>query len=299
MNISFSYINPFSKEFRESMDDFKLLSVDKKVIVVASSIFGAMMTFFLLGLGGVALFQLTVKWLKSEGGSERQIDSCLSAPTFGKASSMQEERAQRLYEILVEDDLAFESYVVAQGYSRLSNRVIQEGYTGRGYCIHATKSCRAGNFVGGMLEGNGIEKFRSEQTVIVNHIYEGNFLGGVPHGKGFFAYLNDRAWYQGDVSNGARSGRGTYRNPEKKITTSGEFFNGVPHGRAKVLHDDGSFVEGEFVNGIVSGVATKKFSDGRKYTGEFLRGLINGHGTMTYPDGRVEEGVFLDGVLLN
>jgi len=59
-----NYCNPFSSHFRQSVEDYKSLSLPRKVATVAAAIFGAIATPYLLCVGGVALFQLAVKWLK-------------------------------------------------------------------------------------------------------------------------------------------------------------------------------------------------------------------------------------------
>jgi len=59
-----NYCNPFSSHFRQSVEDYKSLSLPRKVAAVAAAIFGAIATPYLLCVGGVALFQLAVKWLK-------------------------------------------------------------------------------------------------------------------------------------------------------------------------------------------------------------------------------------------
>jgi len=59
-----NYCNPFSSHFRQSVEDYKSLSLPRKVAAVAAAIFGAIATPYLLCIGGIALFQLAVKWLK-------------------------------------------------------------------------------------------------------------------------------------------------------------------------------------------------------------------------------------------
>ena len=66
INTVYNYFNPNSERSLESADKFHKLTLIKKVAVVAATIFGAVITPFFLCLGGVALFQLSVKWLSHD-----------------------------------------------------------------------------------------------------------------------------------------------------------------------------------------------------------------------------------------
>lgn len=66
MKISCSCLNPFSVDFRTSVKNFKQLSLEKKVAVVAIATFAALATVFMLGLGAVPTFRWMVQRLYKE-----------------------------------------------------------------------------------------------------------------------------------------------------------------------------------------------------------------------------------------
>lgn len=68
--------------------------------------------------------------------------------------------------------------------------------------------------------------------------YVGNVVNGVRHGKGTFRwmynnYQNTRSYYTGSWNNGDMNGEGTYHyNSSEYPCINGNFSNGKPNGRA-------------------------------------------------------------------
>ena len=181
MNTISTYFNPFSDQFRQTIEDFNRLSLDKKIAVAASAIFGAISTFYLLGVGGIALFQLSVRWLKNDQGCKGiQVVEPLRI-TEGQCPA--QSQVQKLYWVLVENDSVFESYAEEKGLRWISKWQLENGYTGKGYHIQSLKYCLGGDFVDG-------------------HWYKGQVASGFPNGKGIYRNEQYKKTISGEFRNG-------------------------------------------------------------------------------------------------
>ena len=77
-------------------------------------------------------------------------------------------------------------------------------------------------------------------------------------------------------------------------TYVGELKGKRPHGKGKLVFENGDLYDGNFVKGKMSGEGIYRYSDGRSYSGEFLNGKKHGQGTFQYNDGRVYDGGWQD-----
>jgi hypothetical protein len=88
--------------------------------------------------------------------------------------------------------------------------------------------------------------------------------------KGKYAHI-DGSEYEGDLKDGKRNGKGTYRhNGDVYI---GEFLNDLPHGTGKYTFHTGESYEGEYEKGIKSGIGKYTYADGTIYEGKYSNGL--------------------------
>ena len=73
----------------------------------------------------------------------------------------------------------------------------------------------------------------------------------------------------------------------------GDVWKDNPHGRGRVIFEDGRKYEGDFVNGKMHGKGIFTWADGDRYEGGFVDGYITGKGKRTYADGGMEEGFYV------
>lgn len=142
--ISADYFNPFSERCSQAWEDFKELSLEKKVIAIAAAVFGAILTPFFLFTGGVALFRLTVEWLKTTAsvGEEQssEVDDPPPATTFK-------------LEVTDED--------------------LRQGFTGEGVYRISDDQAYYGGFLNGQRHGSG------QLTVGICKVYNCEYSLGV------------------------------------------------------------------------------------------------------------------------
>jgi len=171
-----------------------------------------------------------------------------------------------------------------------------------------------------------------DEVVLCHTIY---ILGNFEKGKlnGYSLTFCDNYYpalvldYEGEFSNGERSGRGVeyitelemyfgYANDEitildiydTKVCTDlviqtegiayvGGYEKGLPHGEGYLFNDDELIYKGSFENGDYEGEGILYFSDGTiKYDGEFKNGKYHGKGTLYDEDGDVKyKGKFKNG----
>ncbi len=283
MQIINCYCNPFLNHFRESIKDFRSLSLVKKVVAVATTVFGAFFTFYLLGIGGVALFQLSVKWLQTDQCQREEF----SITTY---SSLQrrKKRIAELVRLMHQHPEELRREAGQQGYTILSPENSTK-FTGKGF-LDLGSEIYKGGYVNGCFHGNGvyIRPFDDPPSV-----YQGNFSNGRISGKGLEA-MDDGCWYEGEYDN-AMYTNGTYRDSEHRALYSGalHLFNGITH----IYWDSGDLFAG---TGSLSSISTPDFFYGegklKLKSGKTFEGMIKitfepsgftfvGTGSMTFEDG--------------
>ena len=117
---------------------------------------------------------------------------------------------------------------------------------------------------------------------------EGYWTGKELNTLGRIVYPNGD-WYEGEVMNGQRNGKGTFRSFDRSSEYTGQWVLGKKHGSGTLRLPDGTYT-GEFRDDLKSGIGTLRSVNGKVYTGEFARGVIEGKGKYVWPDGRVYEG---------
>jgi len=152
MQVVNNYCNPFVNQFRESVQEFRSLSMPKKVATVAAGVFGALATFYLLGAGGVALFQLSVKWLKTgqSVAGEPKAEQIIK----GEQVSTREMKINRLKSLIYLSTEERIAKAEREGYQVLSEEDLA-GFTGKGFYIEGDEIYQ-GEVRNGKPDGKGI-----------------------------------------------------------------------------------------------------------------------------------------------
>lgn len=127
-------------------------------------------------------------------------------------------------------------------------------------------------------------------------MYAGKLEEGVLQGKGKEYDENGLLIYEGNFTDGQRTGKGQYFE-EGVLVYEGYFSDGAYEG-AGALYEDGVLIyEGEFSDSLYNGKGTEYSDSGKLYTGSFQEGVYSGEGTLYYPDGqRAYVGQFANGV---
>jgi hypothetical protein len=179
-----------------------------------------------------------------------------------------------------------------------------------------------GNFVDGTIQGNGtfyentssyyiatFTKTSVQDSNLVPKItgrgvhvnsngrYEGDLTAGVRTGKGTFTGSNGSK-YEGYFKNGIFHGKGTliYAN---KAKYTGDWIDGYRHGKGDLFYADGSVYSGDWHQGAQTGYGKITYSKNNTnlstYEGSFLNDRFQGNGTLRYRDGTIYTGSFENG----
>ena len=99
--------------------------------------------------------------------------------------------------------------------------------------------------------------------------------------------------YQGEYTNGAKTGNGKFE--YEGSVYEGEFKDGKFHGNGKYFFaDSGKIYRGQFIDNQIQGKGVMIFPDRTMYNGDFKDGKIEGHGIMQYSNGDRYIGLFKD-----
>ncbi|KRX06735.1 hypothetical protein PPERSA_09137 [Pseudocohnilembus persalinus] len=127
-----------------------------------------------------------------------------------------------------------------------------------------------GEFKNDRFEGRGSIQFQN------NDNFQGNFLNGVIEGQGILK--TSEYTYQGNFKNGQKSdvkGQLIYSNQDKYI---GGFIKDKKNGEGKIIYRDGNEYEGEWFDDLKQGKGILKFTNGDRYEGEFQNDVFDGKG---------------------
>lgn len=116
---------------------------------------------------------------------------------------------------------------------------------------------------------------------------QGRFDDGLPNGRGTIKW-SDGSWYDGEVRNGVRHGRGLHVSAEDgRRWYAGQWTNGRRNGTGKTAcagEPDGALdYDGEWANGRPHGNGTGRWPDGTTYTGNWTDGRPHGRGKTVWP----------------
>jgi len=286
VNIVNNYCNPFSDHFRETVQDFHALSRTKKVAAIAAAVFGALLTPYLLCVGGVALFQLTVKWLKT--GITGEVESkTIQVKDKTVSTENKIDRLSRMARIPVDKR---ELDAIAKGYAIVSEN---NNYTGKGFQRIGGNGSYEGDFVNGQWHGHGIYIYNWE-----GNIYDGEFSEGYLTGSGVSLDLTRSIFFEGNFVDCKFHGQGLVRYYRDKITVTCRFNEGCPEGRCTKKWDGQGKIEVSYTSGIRVGETTITLEDGNRYVGHFEVDInrpdltFEGRGIHYHPDGQEEAGFF-------
>ncbi len=298
MNAINHYINPLSDHFRQSIEDFRSLSLCKKIAAVAAAVFGTIATFYLLGIGGVATFQLAVKWLRT---SDKTVQTAsTSTETHTKPIQTRDKKVSKLREML---DLSLEQMkrnAIEEGFTEVTLNDLLSRFTGQGWSydddFFTQGEYRDGNLIG------KVTSYKLNELNACLTVYQGstNTIGqqnGIEVGK--------EHWYEGEFQREGtyvmRHGKGTLRDEGRRMTYSGKFNNDRHEGEAKIIWDSGERFKG--TASLISHSPNEFRGDGTfiSKTGEIFEGKItissdrdevnfSGRGTHRRPDGSEETG---------
>lgn len=237
------YFNPLSFHYLESVQDFRSLSRLKKVIAVAAGIFGALLTPYLLCIGGVALFQLSVKWLKTEN------TECVHSTDIVVRTkvALREDKIAELNQLIRMSIEERERMAVEEGYLVVTQEDIDNRYTGKGFMRFEDGGTYQGEFLEGKFSGTGTHVFLNPSLHL--SCYRGGFLENERSGRGLLLYSEEEGWYEGEFVNDVLLGRGTLRDNARGVTITGAFRGNKVHGIAKASFDNGDLYSGRFERG--------------------------------------------------
>ena len=116
--------------------------------------------------------------------------------------------------------------------------------------------------------------------------YEGEVLNGFRHGRGQF--LGSNFSYEGLWQFGKRSGKGlAYYNAERTSFYDGEWLEGMRHGYGVLQYKSGNTYTGEWVKNKKCGRGMMEWKDrGETYDGEWRDGKPDGFGVQIWLEDR-------------
>jgi len=121
-------------------------------------------------------------------------------------------------------------------------------------------------------------------------IYEGKFIDNQLTGKGIYKNKNKKILYIGDFYKYIKHGNGELFT--KKFHYKGNFNNNKLSGKGKLeIYDQGIF-EGNFIDNEINGEGIYMWKDGNFYEGEIKNGMLDGKGKLTTKEGIKYEGTF-------
>jgi hypothetical protein len=147
-----------------------------------------------------------------------------------------------------------------------------------------------GDFVSGMKHGYGMEDCEE-------YTFEGNYVVDKKEGEGKIKYKLKDDYYEGNFSNDAINGNGTYIWANKH-TYTGNFVDGKMEGKGTYKWPSGEEYTGDYQNNIKMGMGVFKWPNGKIFEGPFVNGNPNGEGKLIY-DGKIINAKFIDGKLDN
>ena len=104
--------------------------------------------------------------------------------------------------------------------------------------------------------------------------------------------FSDGSIYEGDIINGERNGKGTFKDISNKYKYVGEWKESVAEGYGKLTFEEGMVesYEGNFSDDNFDGFGSIIWKDGSIYEGNWKKGERNGKGKYTWTDGTIYDG---------
>jgi len=107
--------------------------------------------------------------------------------------------------------------------------------------------------------------------------------------------ISDGFYYEGQILNGKRSGRGTIKTEEGQLVYEGDFKDDLYEGEGMWISDQGLVYTGNFSQGKRNGKGMMFSNESKyRYDGEWIEDLKCGNGNETNPDGSYYIGEFLN-----
>ena len=105
----------------------------------------------------------------------------------------------------------------------------------------------------------------------------------------------DGSIYEGEYSNGKRSGTGKLTKADGTVSHEGKWYDDKPQTKGSKQYPDGLYT-GELVDGKKHGQGKFEYSDGTYHEGYFVDDKFqDGKGTVNYADGSVYVGGYIYG----
>ena len=124
-------------------------------------------------------------------------------------------------------------------------------------------------------------------------VYKGGFKNDKRHGTGICQFASG-AIYKGDWREDQPMGQGILYSGKNEII-EGRFENGAaPHGRVKIMFQDGSYFDGSYSNHRRRGQGLMIYPNGEWYEGEWDDDKRVGRGKMHFSNKSVYKGQFID-----
>ena len=127
-----------------------------------------------------------------------------------------------------------------------------------------------------------IDTFKHEYThsMMINDClyYEGQILNGKRNGKGSIKSKSGQLVYEGSFKDDLYDGDGLWISEQGLIFT-GNFIQGKRNGRGLLFSNENKYrYDGEWIDDLKSGKGTETNPDGSSYVGEFFNNKKNGKG---------------------
>jgi len=159
--------------------------------------------------------------------------------------------------------------------------------------LSSTKSGSSGSpiFLIDSIKVIGIHK----QGDKINNENYGDLLGPIfNYFKNNLKYkLENGNFYNGDMKDGLKCGKGIEYDKNENIIYNGEFVNDKYEGEGKYIYENGEYYIGQFKNGLENGKGIKYYMNGNiKYDGDMVNGKAEGDGKYIYENGEYYIGQF-------
>ena len=105
--------------------------------------------------------------------------------------------------------------------------------------------------------------------------------------------LENGNFYNGDMKDGLKCGKGIEYDKNENIIYNGEFVNDKYEGQGKYIYENGEYYIGQFKNGLENGKGIKYYMNGNiKYDGDMVNGKAEGNGKYIYENDEYYIGQF-------
>ena len=195
-----------------------------------------------------------------------------------------------IYKSLWKDDQMIDYGVFIDPEGNYIKGTIFNGEINKGELLFKNKMKYIGELINNLPNNKGIMFNFSGK-----YIYEGDFVNGIMEGNGIIKYMNG-SWYEGQFKNDKYEGKGKFVFKNGNIY-EGEFNNNFMNGKGKYIYTDGKIYEGDFRSGLKHGFGRITWNENKYFEGYWINNKQHGEGKY-YLNGKVLSGIFRYGKLI-